>query len=103
MKSYNLYHTLKQNIPPKKFTVKQKTDLAIRHSLLDENGKEAFLMLICEHARVQSQYQYDSENPKLPYGGVQKGKNVIFIVEKFPSTLKWILLKFLNVACKKEV
>ncbi len=100
MVRYSLYHTLNQNIPTEKFLSKQKKDLFERHSLLDNEGKEAFLMLICEHARLHSGYVYNSENQKLPYGGLQKNRNTVFTVEKLPPALKWILVKFLDIVCK---
>ena len=97
---YNLYYTLNQNIPAEKFLSKQKKDLFKRHSQLGQDESQAFLMLICEHAKLCNGHVYNSENFKLPYGGVQKGENVMFIVEKLPSALKWILTKFLDIVCK---
>lgn len=97
---YSLYHTLNQNLPSKKFPVKQKKSLVSRYGTLDEASREAFLMLICEHARIHDDYAYSPYSGNLPYGGSQKGQDVIFPFEKLPHELRWILSRFLDVVCK---
>jgi len=99
MEPYSLYHTLNGKLPTTKFTSNHKKDLLKRLSSIDETGKEAVLMLICEHARIHDQFVY-SENLVLPYGGAQKGKDTVFSLEKLPVDIRWILIKFLNVICK---
>lgn len=93
MSNYGLYYTLNSNIPQKQFPASKKTNLVkITNKLLDQE-KEAFILLIYEHFRINS----DDNINLIPYSGQQKNKDVIFDLDNFPNELCWILDRFVSV------
>ena len=99
MEPYSLYHTLNRDVDSKKLSLKQKKELVKEANNLDENGKEAFLMLVCEHARINDDYNF-LKKKVLPYNGVSKNGDIIFEINKFPPQLCYILIKFLKIVKK---
>lgn len=100
MEPYNLYHTLNNNVPSKKFPATKKKTLQAKLKTLDDTSKEAFLMLICEHARLNDDFKYIPEKENLPYKGIQNDEDIVFDFKEIPNQLCWILSKFLDVVCK---
>ncbi len=100
--NYGLYQTLNVKISKKNLKVKEKKELLSRLSDLDNDSREAVLMLICEHAKFADDFIYNPDDFSLPYSGNQVKGNVTFDLEKLPNPLCWILLKFTNVISKND-
>lgn len=95
MEEFTLYQTLSKNLKPTTMNNKQMSELAKKLSCANHL---AVARLILEHyQKTESQRNVDIENPKLPYGGIQKGDEVVFDIKKIPNELRWILMKFVNL------
>lgn len=95
--SYPLYHTLNRNISSGGLSKKQERELVDSlNSVEDSEIKEAIIMLIAEHARVNEELNINEGQLELPFGMRQKGKVTSFNFEDLPSDLKLILWKFMN-------
>lgn len=100
MSNYGLYYTLNSNIPQKQFPSSKKANLVKITTKLTDQEKEAFILLIYEHFRINSD---DNINliDLIPYSGEQKNKDVIFDLDNFPNELCWILDRFVSVVNKE--
>ena len=96
---YGLYQTLSGGIQPKKLTAVQKRELAKHLNSVPDSQAEAVLMLVCEHARVSGDFDYDPENLLLPYG-LTTDNPMVFDLAKLPAPLRQILWKFKNITPK---
>lgn len=72
MQEYSLYKTFNVDSKNKeRITVKKLTELADTIKNVDESTKEAFILLICEHARIHDEFECrlsDESELTLPYG-----------------------------------
>lgn len=100
MSNYGLYYTLNENIPEKVFPVSNKKKLIKSIETLNEQEKEAIILLIHEHYKNFGKKSLNENVNLIPYEGEQKGKNVLFDLEKLPNELCWILEKFMTVVHK---
>ena len=98
--NYGLYQTLNQNIPKKDLKAAQKTYILEKIISLSQTETEAIVMLVCEHARIQEDFVYDSEDVTLPYDGSFDKKTVTFDLKNMPISLRWIILRFLEIVKK---
>nr|QBK85525.1 MAG: BET bromodomain protein [Marseillevirus LCMAC101] len=98
--NYGLYQTLNQNISKKDLKSVQKTYILEKITTLSSRETEAVVMLVCEHARIQEDFVYDPEDITLPYGGSFDKKTVTFDLKKMPISLRWIILRFLEIVKK---
>jgi len=98
--NYGLYQTLNQNIPKKDLKSSQKAHVLEKITNLSSRENEAIVMLIYEHARVHEDIIYNPEDVTLPYGGSFDKKTVTFDFKKMPISLRWIILKFLDIVEK---
>lgn len=95
---YGLYQTfITDSKNEKKLPAKDIEKLSSRFENLDRDKTEAVFMLICEHARVNGDFDYDSENIVLPYDIEYDDEEVRFDIKTLPNGLQRILMKFSNV------
>jgi len=98
IENYGLYQTFSSNIPIEPLPDVEKEDLFKKIEFLSHEQKCAFFMLICEHARLNDNFQYDNtEDIILPYSIKQVENNVSLDFSKIPRELQWILSKFSNI------
>lgn len=92
---YPLYQTLCCKLSKKEPSMAQKNALSESIDSLHGNQKEVMVKLILEHARINEVLDIDT----IPYGGIEEDGVIIFDMEngKFPTELKWILIKFFKV------
>lgn len=97
MTKFPLYDNLIKKIPNKDLTAIQKNKFMKNIKNIDSNTQELFYAII---------KTYETENNKdkninIPYGGEYKDTNLTFNLEEFPTCLKQMLYKFLNMHMKK--
>lgn len=89
---YSLYYTLNKNIDTSCMTpemrIKIENDVS---SCVDEQKKQAILLLINEHSVITS----SQSSTMLPFNAIQKENDIIF--KSLPDELLLILHKFLNL------
>lgn len=102
VEKYGLYYTFSSNIPEEELSEKDINNLISKTSSLSYEQKCAFFMLICEHARLNEQFQYDEEEGILPYSINQEENNILIDFSKIPRELQWILFKFSNIIKNPE-
>src|SRR5687768_10266442 len=96
-RAYTLYQTLNSNIKKTNMTAAQEKELVeTLENIEDSSSKEAVVKLIAEHYRL-SGGSFDIKKPILPYGGKQNGPDTTFDLGLFPTALKWILWKFVQI------
>ena len=78
----------------------QKTHILEKIVTLSSRETEAVVMLVCEHARIHEDFVYDLEDVTLPYEGSYDKKTVTFDFKKMPISLRWIILRFLEIVEK---
>ena len=93
MEEFTLYQTLNKNIPTKKLTVAQLSDLAKRLEISDPTP---VAKLILTHYKREGK-QINIRNPDIPYAGTTKGNETTFDLKSLPHDLQWILWKFVNI------
>lgn len=93
--TYGLYQTFSNHEQKDDLSLDEKIYMKeIIHSMTLEQ-KKAVLFLIIEHAKIEDEYVYNSENFSLPYGLSQPRINSLeFELDNLPIKLKWILFKF---------
>jgi hypothetical protein len=96
MSNFPLYDNLCKNIKKKDLTSKQKDEFIIHVNSMDSDGRELIYALIRTHKQQDS-----SINKGLPYSGVDSDGSPQFNLDKFPSSLKQILYKFMNLHLQK--
>ena len=95
---YGLYQTFAaSDVPKNDLSMAEKKVLHEKFSTLVTDQAEAVFMLICEHARVNNDFDYDPQNVVLPYSLKQDEANVVIDLENLPMKLRWILWRFGNV------
>ena len=94
--NYPLYHTLNKNVSDSELTEKENTLLLEKIVKANVDKKKAVILLIIEHAKEEGIISVSPEEIELPYGLSQKGEDVHIPIEKLPTILKRILLKFLK-------
>lgn len=95
---YGLYQTFISNSKNEKnLPAKDLEKLSSRLKDLDRDKTEAVFMLICEHARISGDFDYDSENIVLPYEMKDEDGEISLDIKTLPKELQRILLKFSNV------
>lgn len=92
--NYGLYQTLNQNLPDQELSSDRKRRLIRRLKKIDDQQKEAVLLLICEHASLNDGYLYKPNELILPYGLNETERGLEFDLEKLPPQLQHILKKF---------
>lgn len=93
--TYGLYQTHSKNIPKKNLVAKDKKWLLEKIKELDSEQKEALVMLICEHAKLNQ--TFDPNNfLNLPYDGFVENEGVSFDLGLMPFGLRWILFRFIS-------
>lgn len=101
--NYGLYQTLNQNIPKRDLTVAQKTSILDGIESLAIEEKEALIMLIYEHARLNDNFVYDNNQLSvMPYNGEFSNKSINLDIKNFPIGLRWIIFKFINIIQNKK-
>lgn len=96
MSNFPLYDNLLKNIKKRDLTTKQKDEFIDLVNGLDEHGVELIYALI----RTHKQHSSKTSEDVLPYSGVNNDGSLEFDLEKFPSTLKQVLYKFLGMHIK---
>jgi hypothetical protein len=94
---FELYYTLNSGVSDKKLTKKEITNLENRVKNLTDKEKcgEMIVMLICEHAKFVDNFELVVDGKfQLPYEGIQEENNIKFDMNRLPSSLCRILLKF---------
>lgn len=98
MECYGLYQTLNNKIPKSDLKADQKIELTKFVDSCTSEQKEAVILLICEHARINDGYLYSNKGEiNIPYGGKIEGSNLQFEWKKTPIHLRWILWKFTQI------
>lgn len=95
--NYGLYQTLDYDTPKKDMRSSDKKLLTKNLLKLDDSQKEAVLLLICEHARINDDYIWNNDENTLPYNLKYDKIELMFDVNELPIKLKWILNKFIDV------
>ena len=98
--NYGLYQTLSQNTPKKDLKSDQKAHILEKILNLSSRESEAIVMLVCEHARTHDDFIYDPKNVTLPYGSSFDKRTATFDLKEMPISLRWILLRFLEIVEK---
>ena len=95
MATYGLYQTLDSpEFEGKIFPDENKNEVLKKIKKMKKGQEKAFIMLICEHARLLGELVYEEQNTKLPYGTIQNDKDVDIDFTLLPEDLKWRLWKF---------
>lgn len=96
--TYGLYQTLNQGISSRELSDDKKRRLTRRLKKASSDQKEAVLLLICEHARINDGYEISDQNTAdLPYGLVALSEGLEFELDKLPNALQRILKKFIDM------
>lgn len=100
--NYGLYQTLySPSFSEEQLPDENKKELLEKVKIMNYDQEKALFMLIYEHARLNGDVEYDSENIILPYSIEQKGKNISIKFPELPNNLMWILWKFSNIVQKE--
>ena len=97
LENYGLYQTLSSKIPNGSLSDQDKDEMSEKIENLSYDQREAFFMLICEHARLKDGFQYDTHKIPLPYSIKQEENDVLVDFSILPDELQWIIWKFFNV------
>lgn len=96
--TYGLYQTFSDiKEPSRGLSSEKKKKIKSAFSRLTEDQREAFFMLVCEHARQNDEFDYDPENIVLPYDIVYSDNQVEMDLKNLPPKLQYILWRFLKV------
>jgi hypothetical protein len=96
--NYGLYQTLySEEYTTEIFSPENKAELLKNMKKLSYDQKKAFLLLICEHAKITDGLGYTDNDIILPYSIVQKNNDVMIDLSSLPNEVKWILWKFIKV------
>lgn len=91
---FSLYYTLNSNLKKKDLTKEQKNELIDSLSILSKEEKEAFFMLLHEHAIVTDK---NFTAKSIPYDGKDDEHGISFNLSKIPIPLRHILFKFVTM------
>ena len=100
-----LYFSLNKNIQNIDLKKNEKKELIDILPSLDIQTKEAFFLLIYQHMIETQQNQINStvsEEPIIPYEGIEENNSIIFNLGKLPIELRRILYKFVKIVQKNE-
>jgi hypothetical protein len=101
---YQLYQTLSQNAKSRDITPENKQFILDCIPSLRQDEKEAFFLLIFEHYRLAKKEEIDINNIELPYKIKRTENGTLSInIDKLPTKLRQILLKFIEVIRPKEI
>lgn len=97
--SFPLYDSLARDLPKKDLNVAEKEEFIEKVKKIDQNGRELVYALI-QFYNIENCDEELSED--LPYGGsreeASKGKeNLTWTLTDFPTKLRHILYKFVNM------
>ena len=96
--NYGLYQTLySEEYNVEIFSPENKAELLKNIKKLSYEQKKAFLLLICEHAKISDGLEYADNDIILPYSIIQKNNDVVIDFLSLPNEVKWILWKFIKV------
>lgn len=102
---YGLYQTLSSSPSPQRQLTKAQHN-SLRESLnnLDLETRKACLLLVCEHSRQEGGFEYNDSGPQtLPYGiTIKENGDIEMNLNNLPLKLKYILLKFCDIASKAK-
>jgi hypothetical protein len=87
---YGLYQTLVTG--EGRITASEKKILLSSIDRLDKQQREAFFMLICEHARLHNNFKFDG----LPYNLEQRSTDISFDLKDLPIKLQRVLYNFIK-------
>ncbi len=96
---FQLYHTLNKNIQSTDLKKVEKEDILKTIDVMDQQSRDAFFLLIYEHARINDNSE-DVYN--IPYSGIETPQGIEFNLGKLPIKLRRILYKFVKVLQKNE-
>lgn len=97
IKPYSLYQTLKDNIPSKNITLKDKKYIINNVNTLNIDQKTAFTRLVIEHFRLQDDGIDSDTNNNSIFSEQKSSENIEFNINDIPKDLLWILLKFIKI------
>jgi|UniRef100_A0A6C0D036 hypothetical protein len=107
--NFPLYTSLLNNLPKKELTIKQKKEFIDKTTTIDNSGAELIYALIISYYNDNKEIQNKDETNKdkdiesknfLPYEATSNHNIIEFDFEKFPSPLKQLLYKFINIHLK---
>jgi len=100
--NYGLYQTLISSEKDLPLSEEEQKNLMERIKNSSYETREAIFMIICEHAKIHEEFNYDPENISLPYE-IKTGRNKVTIdLKNIPVELQRILLRFSNVFSEKK-
>jgi hypothetical protein len=88
--------------PSRDLSPEKRTRLLKKVRLLNEEQREAMFMLICEHARLNDEFEYQPGSFALPYDLRYSDGELTFDVKLLPRKLQYILWKFVRVVQHSE-
>lgn len=105
MNSFPLYDTLKNDIPKKDLTIKQKEELINSVPKMDINAKEIIYVLIQYYNSEYEDKKVKDDN--IPYNAIKKQNNttecdISWSLTDIPIPLRQILYKFMLLHVKNK-
>lgn len=102
--TFQLYQTLCQGAKSRDITVEDKQFIIDNIFRLDEEGKEALFLLIFEHNKIIKKIDQaiDKTNLVLPYKIKNENDELIIDIQKLPTKLRQIILKFIKIVISNE-
>lgn len=94
LQSYTLYDTFAVNIEDKPLPSKKINEFVTCINNMSDMQKEAFVLLIMEHAIRYEDYKISPRKISLPYEITCDKEKAVVDLDKIPNKLKWILYKF---------
>lgn len=102
--TFQLYQTLCQEAKSRDISSEDKQFIIDNICKLNEDGKEALFLLIFEHNKIlkKSDKVIDKNDLVLPYKIKDTDGELTIDLQKLPTKLRQIILKFMNIIVSDE-